>query len=298
MNSNKFFSFSRFYRLLMNDVLINYKKYLLIIVAAFIMGFVFLYGSMPRLVYGSDTLYGWNRFNSSKYMNIFLASIVALGALVGSSFPDLGSKVKTANYLLIPASTFEKFFSQFFIRVICGAAIFLVLFWIDARLARAISVMQMVDVKTNLHYAYAEQFIEKFHYGMIFWYDRVVSYSTEVGSYPIEKIVYHKAIETWGLSLLIVSIGLYLFSVKLFFKKLGLVKSILSAVAVFFAMALFMVIFSHIFYPGTKGFDVSLSNYTLQNGINNVEFWLCLIGFVSPLFLLPMGYFKLKEKQL
>jgi len=298
MNSNKFFSFSRFYRLLMNDVHINYKKYLLIILVAFIMGFVFLYLNMPRVVYGGDTLYGWNRFNGSKYMNIFLASLVALGALVGSSFPDLVSKVKTANYLLIPASTFEKFFSQFFIRVICGAGIFLILFWIDAQLARAISVMQMVDVKTNLHYVDAEQFIEKFNYGMIFWHDRVIRYSSEAGSYPIEQILYHKSIETWGISLFVVSIGLYLFSVKLFFKKLGLVKSIISSVAVFFAMALFMVIFSHIFYPGTKGFDVSLQNYTLQNGINNIEFWLCMIGFVSPLFLLPLGYFKLKEKQL
>jgi len=298
MNSNKFFSFSRFYRLLMNDILINYKKYLLIILAAFIMGFVFLYSNMPKFAYGNELESSWRIFGKNDYMKIFMASIVALGVLVGSSFPDLGSKVKTTNYLLIPASTFEKFFSQFFIRVICGAAIFLVLFWIDARLARTISVMQMVELKTNLHYAYAEQVIEKFHYSMIFLYDNVISYSSEAGSYPIEKIVYHKSIETWGLSFCIISIGLYLFSVKLFFKKLGLVKSILSLVALFFAMALFMVVFSHIFYPDTKGFDVSLSNYTLQNGINNIEFWLCLIGFVSPLFLLSMGYFKLKEKQL
>lgn len=297
MNSTNFFSFNRFYLLLRNDLLINYKKYCLAILVAFILGFVFLYGSMPRLVYGNEMENRWNIFSSSRYMNIFLASIVALGALVGSSFPDLGSKVKTSNYLLIPASTFEKFSSQFFIRVICGAAIFLVLFWIDARLARAISVMQMVDIKTNFHYANAEHIIDKFNYGMIFLYEKGISYSSETGS-PIEKIVYYKPIETWGASLFIVSIGLYLFSVKLFFKKLGLVKSIISFVALFFALALFMVIFSHIFYPRTVGFDVSLPNYTLQNGINNVEFWLFLIGLVSPLFLLPLGYFKLKEKQL
>lgn len=262
------------------------------------MGFAFLYSNMPKFVYGNAIENSWNIFDSNKYMNIFMVSLVALGALVGSSFPDLGSKVKTANYLLIPASTFEKFTSQFFIRVICGAGIFLVLFWIDARLARAISVTQMIDVKTNLHYVHAEQFIEKFNYGMIFLYHKITSYPDSNVSNPIVNIVYYKAIEKWGISLFIVSMGLYLFSVKLFFKKLGMVKSIISSVAVFFAMALFMVIFSHIFYPDTKGFDVSLQNYTLQNGINNIEFWLCLIGFVSPLFLLPMGYFKLKEKQL
>jgi hypothetical protein len=290
MNSNKFFSFNRFYLLLRNDLLINYKKYCLAILVAFILGFVFLYGSMPRLVYGNEMGNSWNIFTSNRYKSIFMASIFALGALMGSSFPDLGSKVKTSNYLLVPASTFEKFSSQFFIRVICGAAIFLVLFWIDARLARAISVMQMVDVKTNLHYANAENVIEKFNYGMIFLYNKV--------NYPVEKIVYFKAIETWGLSFLIISIGLYLFSVKLFFKKLGLVKSIISLVAVFFVMALFMVVFSHVFYPQTIGFDVSLKNYTLQNGVENIEFWLYLIGLVSPAFLLSLGYFKLKEKQL
>lgn len=289
MNSTNFFSFNRFYLLLRNDLLINYKKYCLAILVAFILGFVFLYLNMPRVVYGGDMLNDWNRFGSNKYMNIFLASIVGLGALVGSSFPDLGSKVKTSNYLLIPASTFEKFFSQFFIRVICGAAIFLVLFWVDAQLARDISVMQMVDVKNNLHYANAERVIEKFNYGMIFLYKQ---------NYPTGMLVYHKSIETWGISLFIVSIGLYLFSVRLFFKKLGLVKSIISFVALFFILFLFMVIFSHIFYPNTVGFDVSLPTYTFQNDINNVEFWLFLIGFVSPLFLLPLGYFKLKEKQL
>ena len=289
MNSNKFFSVSRFYRLLMNDVLINYKKYLLIIVAAFIMGFAFLYLNMPRLVFGNEMENSWNIFGGNKYMNIFMASIVALGLLVGSSFPDFGSKVKTTNYLLIPASTFEKFFSQFFIRVICGGAIFLVLFWIDARLARAISVMQMVDVKTNLHYANAEHIIQKFHYGMIFLYKQ--NYSTGM-------LEYYKSIETWGISFFIISIGLYLFSVKLFFKKLGLVKSIISLVAAFLVMTLFMVIFSHIFYPETKGFDVSLVQYNTFDSINNIEFWLCLIGLVSPVFLLPLGYFKLKEKQL
>ena len=271
-------------------MLINYKKYCLAILVAFILSFVFLYGSMPRLIYGNEMENRWNIFDSNRYMYIFLASIVALGALVGSSFPDLGSKVKTSNYLLIPASTFEKFFSQFFIRVICGAAIFLVLFWVDARLARYISVMQMVDAKTNLHYANAEHMIEKFNYGMIFLYQKI--------SYPVEKIVYNKAIEIWGASLFIVSIGLYLFSVRLFFKKLGLVKSIISFVALFFILLLFMVIFSHIFYPNTVGFEVSLHNYTLQNGTDNIGFWLCLIGLVSPLFLLPLGYFKLKEKQL
>jgi hypothetical protein len=298
MNSNKFFSFNRFYLLLRSDLLINYKKYCLAILVAFILGFVFLYGSMPRLVYGGDTLNDWNTFGCNRYKSIFLFSIVVLGVLVGSSFSDLGSKVKTANYLLIPASTFEKFFSQFFSRVICGGAIFLVLFWIDAQLARAISGMQMVDVKTNLHYANAEHIIEKFNYGMIFLYEKVRTYSSETGTYSIEKIVYYKAYETWGASLFIVSIGLYLFSVRLFFKKLGLVKSIISFVVLFFILFLFMVVFSHIFYPNTVGFDVSLPTYTLQNGTDNIGFWLCLIGLVSPLFLLPLGYFKLKEKQL
>ena len=166
MKTNQFFSFQRFCLLLRSDLLINYKRYSLIIVGAFIMGFVVLYGNMPKLVYGE--IHNWDIFGSNKYIPIFLASLLALGVLVGSSFPDLGSKVRTANYLLIPSSTFEKLCSQIFIRFICGGGIFLVLFWIDAQLARSISVMQMVDAKTNLHYANAELVIQKFNYGMIF----------------------------------------------------------------------------------------------------------------------------------
>ncbi|WP_243346810.1 hypothetical protein [Parabacteroides sp. FAFU027] len=287
MKTNQFFSLQRFCLLLRSDLLINYKKYTLIIVGAFIMGFVVLYGNMPKIVYGD--IQDWNTFGSNKYLGIFIASLLALGVLVGSSFPDFGSKVRTTNYLLIPSSTFEKFCSQIFIRFICGGGLFLVLFWIDAQLARSISVMQMVDVKTNLHYANAELVIQKFNYGMIFM--------QETTRYPNMKVVHYPAIGTWGISMLVISVGLYLFSVRLYFKKLGLVKSIISFAALFFILFLFMVIYSHIFYPNTEGFEVHLQDYTAWNILSNVEIWLCVIGFVSPLFLLPMGYFKLKEKQ-
>ncbi|HLP05466.1 MAG TPA: hypothetical protein VK152_08565 [Paludibacter sp.] len=289
MNTNQVFSLKRFSLLVRSDLMINYKKYLLTITGAFILGFVFLYGSMPRLVVGSQTLHSWEIFDDQRYMNIFIASIMALGVWVGSSFPGLGSKVKTANYLLIPSSTFEKFASQFFIRIVCGTAIFLILFWIDAQLARSVSVMQMVDAKTDLHYANAEMVIEKFNYGMVFLFRKI---------HQPEIIIYYKAIESWGLSFFAFSIGLYLFSVKLFFRRNGLVKTIISVVAVLLTILFIMTVFSHAFFPYTKGFSVTLPQYDTMQGINNMELWICSIGFLSPLFLLPLGYFKLKEKQL
>src|SRR5665647_263187 len=115
MNSNKFFSFSRFYLLMRNDIMLNYKKYLFTIAGAFILGFIFLYMSMPQIIVIDDNFKvdGLIAFDSRRYLSIFIMCLFGLGTFVGSAFSELSNKVKTSNYLLIPASTFEKFLCQF-----------------------------------------------------------------------------------------------------------------------------------------------------------------------------------------
>ena len=146
MKSNTFFSFSRFYLLLRNDILINYKKYLFMVLGAFVVGYIVLYWQMPK---------------------------------VDSIYPDF----KADNYT------------------------------------------------------------------------------------PI------------------------------FFKRFALVKTIISLVALSAIFWCIMVVFSHLFYPEIIGFTVYFNSYYLTTDITNFLIWICSISFLSWLFFLPLGYFKLKEKQ-
>jgi len=282
MNSNNFFNFSRFYRLLRNDILLNYKKYLLTIVGAFILGFILMYMYMPNRVY-TDTIY---KFDTSRYFNLFTMCLVGLGAFVGSAFSELSSKVKISNYLLVPASTFEKYLSQFVIRAVVGTAIFLLVFWIDAHLARIAVLSRIEGLDGQLAGPEKYDYIEKFHWSMFLIKSK----------YP--TLTNWRLFEGIGMILTWFSLGMFLFSIKIFFRKLGLIKTGISLVATIYLLTVVMAGFSHIFYPETVGFGIANIDYKLSNGYSNSEIFFNSIGYLAPLFLLPLGYFKLKEKQL
>jgi len=282
MNSNNFFNFSRFYRLLRNDILLNYKKYLLTIVGAFILGFILMYMYMPNRVY-TDTIY---KFDTSRYFNLFTMCLVGLGAFVGSAFSELSSKVKISNYLLVPASTFEKYLSQFVIRAVVGTAIFLLVFWIDAHLARIAVLSRIEGLDGQLAGPEKYDYIEKFHWSMFLIKSK----------YP--TLTNWRLLEGIGMILTWFSLGMFLFSIKIFFRKLGLIKTGISLVATIYLLTVVMAGFSHIFYPETVGFGIANIDYKLSNGYSNSEIFFNSIGYLAPLFLLPLGYFKLKEKQL
>ena len=282
MNSTNFFSFNRFYKLLRNDILINYKKYLLTIVGAFILGFIIMLNTMPSYMYNDSTF----KFNSSGYENLFIMCLVGLGAFVGSAFSELSSKIKTSNYLLMPASTLEKFLCQFVIRALVGTVIFLFIFWVDAHLARIVSLSYIEYSDGQPAGPEKYDYIEKFHYSMLLIKSR----------YPF--VTNWKLFEGIGMILIAFSTGVFLFSVKIFFRKLGLIKTGITLVATLFLIMFVMTFFLHLFYPETKGLDIANIDYTLTNGYKNSEILLYSIAYLAPLFLLPLGYFKLKEKQL
>lgn len=285
MNTNKFFSFNRFYLLLRNDMLLNYKKYLLTIAGAFILGFIILYTNMPSYVTKGEFSYV---FDSMRYTQLFVMSLIGLLAFVGSAFPNLGSKVKTSNYLLLPSSTFEKFLSQFVIYVLAGTLIFLIVFWVDAQLARYIALMNLKERNNELLGVDREKYIEMFKYSML------IVKSTQ----PV--ITYCKLFEGLGVLFVMFSVGMYFFSVKLFFQKLGFVKTAISLIVIGYLGVVFMTLISHLFYPDANSlFEISNEmNYKLKNGYLNFEIWMYLTAFAASLFIIPFGYFKLKEKEL
>jgi len=282
MNSNKFFSFNRFYRLLRNDILLNHKKYLLTIVGAFIMGFIVMYMYMPNQILP----YPNSSFDIFRYFNLFTMCLVGLGAFVGSAFSELSSKIKMSNYLLMPASTFEKFLCQFVIRAVVGTVIFLFIFWVDTHIAR---IAVLSHIKNNLGQLAGPEkynYIEKFHFSMFLIKN----------NYP--TVTNWRLFEGIGAILIVFSLGMFLFSVKIFFRKLGLIKTGIALVATLYLMIVIMICFSHLFYPETKGFNLGNFYYQLSNGYSNFEIFLYSLAYLAPLFLLPLGYFKLKEKQL
>jgi len=58
-----------------------------------------------------------------------------------------------------------------------------------------------------------------------------------------------------------------------------------------------MVLFSHIFYPEIIGFRVYIDTYNITTDLTNSSIWVYSISFLSWVFFLILGYFKLKEKQ-
>jgi hypothetical protein len=44
--------------------------------------------------------------------------------------------------------------------------------------------------------------------------------------------------------------------------------------------------------------DIQLPSHKVNEQFYNIELWITALASAAPLFLLPLGYFKLKEKQL
>jgi|GEM_PF-838422 len=287
MKSNSFFSFNRFTLLLRNDLLLNYKKYLLAIAGAFILCFMVLYIMMPNNFIKGEPI---SIYGPGQYEYTFGICIFGLLAFVGSAFADFSSKPTTFNFLQMPASAFEKYLSQFLIYGLAGTAIFFIIFWIDAHLARFVVLSNMKYTNGEIIGADKYNYIEEFSYYSMF-FERIPAVFLDK-----KGIYWYKTIMSF---ITIFSAGVYLFNVKVAFRKFGLIKSALSFVVLIFLIYVVMRLFSHLYFPEKLPEDISGKlDYILQNGLSNTEIWMSFLACIAPLFLIPFGYFKLKEKQL
>ena len=208
----------------------------------------------------------YNKFTVSDYVPLFYVCAFGLSLIAGSAFPIFSNRIKAGNYLLLPASTLEKIASQFLIYVVFAVLAFLLIFWADTHLARW-SMLQMADLDTGV-------VVEKFCYSTL-------CQSTD------NLFIY-----------IAISVGMFLFAARLFFKRYALIKSVvvLAIAAVLFICGL--VLFSHIFYPeGTEGFEIALPQYKLASGLYNMEIFCYVLIYSVWLLSLPVTYYKLKEKQ-
>ena len=262
MKLHKFFSLKRFGRLLAANLRLNSKRYLYFFTGAAV-------GLYSLLLFGVL----WDPHDTvgvEYYFHMFAFSLGALGIYIGSAFPAFSEKTTTADYLLFPASHFEKLLSQFLLYYVAGTIVFVFLFWADAHLAR-LTLSNLETVRTG------KGIIEPFSYSD--W-----DFGTVYGSLT---------------AMTIFSIYGFLFTTRLFFSRLALVKSIISGVILLISAVLLLVLGSHLFFPEkTQGFNIAAPIYSSLWDLRNIELlWGSLFAIIF-IFFLPLAYFKLKEKQL
>lgn len=267
MKTNQIFSLKRFINLIKSDLLINYKKYALMVLVMSVAGFVFMYINMPKHSYAGAQTYGVNR-----YFPITLTfAIFALGAWIGSSFPAFNNKNTKRSYLMTPASTFEKYSAQILGRIIISTLIFLIILWIDARFAR-FTIIQ--TAKENI------PDIEKFSYSAIL--ERIKTDKFTFVATPVMSL----------------SLSAFLFSVRIYFNKQGLLKTLVTLAIVLFSLYMLFAIFTKIFYPEYNFFEVHATDYWITDKLKNSEVVAIVVFALSGLLLPVLGFFKLKEKEL
>lgn len=265
MKNQSFFSITRFYTLLRNDLLLNAKQYLVSVTAGFILMAIIIYMVM-------STMTPITSFSAQGYMYAFSICLLALGAFIGSAFPAVSNKRSLSVYLLTPASVFEKFLVQFTIRILLGALVFLVIFYIDAYFIRSIVLEGNIRKGIN----------------------------TDISYFSLNELflLTHRVLDRISFVFMIVSFASYLFSVRLFFQKIGLIKTVATIPIPILFIVAFLVVLSHIFTPTTIGIDINVYDYYIDKNIQNTQLWIYTLISIPWLFLLPMGFFKLKEKQL
>ena len=256
---HRLFDMKRWLGLLNSDLRLNSKRYLFILLGAFVVGYLALLMSMRSITH----------YDSSSYITVFMFGLIGLGFFAGSAFQPFNHQTTTADYLLLPASSFEKLLTQFLIYVVLGTLCYLLIFGIDAHLARWTS-LAIAAAQSK------EAVMVPFRYAVL-W--------EEMGTPYI----------TW---MAIIAIGFYLFATRLFFKRYAFVKSVLVLFCIFGLWYCSMVGLSHLFYPETKGFTIHLSDYKVYKDVYLVEVYIFVMACFVWLTAFPLSYYKLKEKTL
>jgi len=248
--------------MLKNDLLLNHKRYLYPLAGGTLTVFLWLVLSMTNSI---------AHFELNRYSEIMVSCLFAGGVFAGSSFQDLNSNKGTCNYLLLPASIFEKYLVQFIIRFVIFIPVALGLFWVVAHFAE-------ISARAFNYMRDKEILIDSFDYSILY--------------------KDHAKTDLVIMGFSVFSLGTFAFAARLFFKRFAVVKTIFLGTFCLFALLTGMVILSHIFNPAeTQGFEVELKDFVLGKDMSSMKLFICYIACLSWLFFLPLGYFLLKEKQ-
>ncbi|MHB9055260.1 MAG: hypothetical protein ACYC2P_03775 [Paludibacteraceae bacterium] len=265
MNKNQFFDLNRFGLYIKSNLLINYKKILLSIIAITLIIYGILFLNMPK----GDNM---GTFKEQGYLGTFVFFVFALIFYMGSGFRAFNNKTTTRHFLATPVSTFEKYTAEFLFQIVGSIVALLIIFWISAHLARWTALLTLIT--PGSHSAQ----IATFNYGDL-W--KEINSTDNMGL----KVI---------LAILISCLSI--FTVRIFFTKNGLIKSILTLFVLSGLFFGFKSLLVKLFFNGLFLFnDIHLDLSKDFSVYKLLVILAYIIGFTG---LILIGYYKLKEKEL
>jgi len=129
MNLSNYFEPTRFWLLLKMELFRSRKGFILTFVITF--GLLFT-GFILENIFGTNIVF---ESHPAGYAFFLLIGGFILSSL---AFNDLSNPLRRYNYLTLPASTFEKFFSMWFLTCVCWIILFTLTFIIYALIANSI----------------------------------------------------------------------------------------------------------------------------------------------------------------
>lgn len=288
------FNSKRFGKLIAYDMRINGMANLLKLTAFMLVTYLFIvmqmrqspyqYLSEPGELITVTQLYQNNEIktqiftNDQGYTAPFMLGLLILAIYIATSFAVMKAKINRSLFLQLPASTLEKYLYTFLIRVVAGFGLFLLVYWMDAHLARL--TYEFIPIGNLTQYLKNGILIkpEVFNYGMLF----------QVGIE--ERLI---------LPFAFLSMATFLFACPLFFRRLQLLKTIFTFFAGIFLVISLCVILTHVIYPGeVYGFNMTMKEVWITKHLNSETLAVLLWGCFSWPFFLLIGYFRLKESTL
>jgi hypothetical protein len=260
MKTNNFFDPERFFGLLKQDILFNYKFYLSFLVGLGIGIYVFSY-LLIRNANLSSPSFVLPQPYPFVYLNLQNILLGAMTIFIGMSFPAFRKQTSTSYYLLTPGSAFEKILVQFIVRFV----LFIPLVLILLRLGIFLAIASMLPDPER---GFDPLFEDNFSFSWFFIQSGFLSS-------PLRYLAW-----------------LFLFFAgSVFSGRYAVIKTL--GITLALPIALFLIIYL------TGGKINWLKIYTDYLIGNNFFLKLITPGFMGILLIsLPWTYFKLKEKEL
>ena len=277
---NQIFNITRFSRLAMYDARTNYKKYLIAVAIGFVGIFLLTYllSVFAASLWGNDYFEGLliqhNFHTGNTAGGVFLIFLLIFyPILLLLSFPALSGKKSTMNYLLLPASAFEKYLLEFFIRIVVAFGLFLLIFYLMANLA-------LVAYESYLNIKFADIVAKHGHRISV---ERFSLHAGTIAVFPgatesLEIALRSMLFIAWA------TIGLCMFSVRTFFSRFAFAKTLAVIIG---AQMVFTFLFLSIgralnMDEPTAPFIWSINSFLIATTV------VCLI----------LGYYNLKRKRI
>jgi len=274
---NKIFNFRRFSLLVRNDLLINWKHYVLGYIAVLAGMFLFMLLILSdswTLSADRSTVVDF-RFSDDSWFG-FVVAMVAIYFIVVlvSAFGKLKDKTQRVTFLMLPVTSLEKFVHQALLFFLLGGLLFTTL-WIDAQLVREYIIWR---------YEFSEIFIEMF-----------IPYTFFM---PLSG-----AGSTWeaiSMVLLIISLTSFFMMANIWFRRFGWIKMVVVLVLALYLFSVCAVGLSYLFFPEmTQDFRVHLPMVTIPGTqLAFFQVYAYVMVDIAWIFLLAIGYAKFKETEL